>query len=70
MSSDADARRRQAISKISTAIMMITHISGEHDLPDYYKERFSEVLESLTRARYLLVEHEEPDGLLDELAQL
>jgi hypothetical protein len=70
MSNDADARRRQAIAKLSSAIMIITHLVGEPELSDYYKERLSEVLESLTRSRYLLVEHEEPDGILDELAQL
>ncbi len=70
MSDDADARRRQAINKISNAIMVLTHLSSEPAISDYYKEQCEDVLEGLTRARYLLVEHEEPDGLLDELAQL
>lgn len=70
MSDDADARRRQAILRISNSLMTLTFLVDDERLPVEVKESCRGVLADLTRARYLLVEHEEPDNLLDELAQL
>jgi len=70
MSDDEDARRRQAILRISNSLMTLTFLIDDERLTADIRESCREVLADLTRARYLLVEHEEPDGLLDELAQL
>jgi hypothetical protein len=70
---DEDARRRQAIQKISTCIMTLTHLSRdglEVATPEGLMYQIEDMLEDLIRARYLLVEHEGPDGILDELASL
>lgn len=66
---DQDARKRQAITKITNAIMELTHaVSGPVD--EILRAQLDIILKDLTRARFLLVEVVEPDGLLDELAQL
>ena len=70
MSDDADARKRQAILRISNSLMMLTFLIEDERLPIEIRESCREILGDLTRARYLLVEHEDPDNLLDELAQL
>jgi hypothetical protein len=67
---DDDARRRQAIVRISHSLMTLTFLIEDERLPIEIRENCREILGDLTRARYLLVEHEPPDNLLDELAQL
>ena len=70
MSSDPDASRRQAISKISNALMLLVGMVDCGSVPEQFKEQCEDLIETLTKARFMLVEHEEPEGLLDELAQL
>ena len=67
---DADAPRRQAILKITTSLMTLTHMLTDSSLTEAHKRDLAEIKEDLTRARFLLVEHEEPDNILDELSQL
>ncbi len=70
---DADAARRQAVQKISSVIMMLTHLSKdglESVTPEGLQYQVEDMLQDLTRARYLLVEHEDPDNILDEIASL
>ncbi len=67
---DPCAARRQALNKISSALMVLTYLIDDKTLRDYHRQVIEEVHQDLTRARYLLVEHETPDGILDELSQL
>ena len=66
-----NAIRRQATKKVSDSIMTLTHLLSDPNTDaDIWRAQCQTILEDLTRARYLLVSHEEPDGILDELAQL
>lgn len=67
---DQDAARRQAIGKISNSMMSLILLKDTTTLDDYQRDLVGSILEDLTRARFLLVEHCDPDNVLVELSQL
>ena len=67
---DPDAARRQAIVKLSTAMMNMRMLQSTNDLPEIVEVVFKEIFEDLTDARFLLTEVCDPENVLDELAGL
>lgn len=67
---DPDAARRQAITKLSHAMLSLQMIKDLGGISDLHMEAFEDAYKDLTRSRFLLVEHADPDNVLDELSQL
>lgn len=67
---DPDAARRQAITKLSNAMMTLQMLKDLGGVDEAFLENFNDAYEDLTRSRFLLVEHADPDNVLDELADL
>jgi hypothetical protein len=67
---DPDAARRQAVTKMSNAMMSLQMLKDLGAIDEKCEEIFIEAYELLTKARFLLVEHVDPDNVLDELSQL
>jgi len=49
--------------------MMLTYLMDDPSA-EPIKEPLAEIHESLTKARFMLVKHCDPDNILDELSQL
>jgi len=67
---DVDAARRQATNKISNSMMTLMWLQESPGLTEEQQEWLKDVQRDLTRARFLLVKHCDPDNILDELSQL
>ena len=67
---DVDAARRQAINSLSNAMMTLQFLKDSGVINPSHMESFNDAFADLTKSRFLLVEHADPDNALDELAQL
>lgn len=67
---DPDAARRQAVTRLSNAMMSLQMIKDLGGIDAAHLETFQDAYKDLTQSRFLLVEHADPDNVLDELSQL
>jgi hypothetical protein len=67
---DPQAKFRQAIASLNSGMMLLMQLASDPEDKSFTTTQIRDALEDLTRARFLLVEVVEPDGILDELAKL
>ncbi|MGD9725479.1 MAG: hypothetical protein AB7L09_00410 [Nitrospira sp.] len=67
---DPEAARRQSITALTNAMVTLQMLRDLGAVSPDYVETFESAYADLTKSRFLLVEHCDPDNLLEELSQL